>query len=323
MARLPFVDTHVHFHDLANPSLRYGWLEADAPSDEVVGPDRAIRAQRYWADDFLAETRFQNVAKIVHVEVAVDGDCDPVEETRWIQAFADRLGYPHGIVARVDLAQPDAAEQIERHRAFANFRGVRDQRGDDYLANPQWRKGFAALEGLVFCDAPFVAEMGEARRLAEQHPGVTLCVDHAAYPGTGGKPRTPAQADFASWRAGMRQLAAAESAVVKISGLGMSDHAWTAESIRPWVLECIDAFGVERSFFATNWPLDRLYSSYGDVLDAYAEIVADFTEAEQLALFAGNAERIFRLGGDGDGGGGDGGDDDGRDGNGGDDREGA
>ena len=54
-------------------------------------------------------------------------------------------------------------------------------------------------------------------------------------------------------------------------------------------------YTVARSFFGTNWPVDRLYSSYGDVIDAYAEIVAPFSEAEQRALFFENAERIFRL----------------------------
>jgi predicted TIM-barrel fold metal-dependent hydrolase len=61
------------------------------------------------------------------------------------------------------------------------------------------------------------------------------------------------------------------------------------------VLACIEAFGVERSFFGTNWPVDRLFSSYGDVLDAYEQIIAGFNEDEQRALFSGNAKRIFRL----------------------------
>jgi hypothetical protein len=75
----------------------------------------------------------------------------------------------------------------------------------------------------------------------------------------------------------------------------MADHRWTVESLRPWVLECIDAWGTERAFFGTNWPVDRLSSSYGDVLDAYVELIADFTADEQAALFSGNANRIFRL----------------------------
>jgi hypothetical protein len=43
------------------------------------------------------------------------------------------------------------------------------------------------------------------------------------------------------------------------------------------------------------WPVDRLYSSYGDVLDACSELISDLTEPEQRALFSENAQRIFRL----------------------------
>jgi predicted TIM-barrel fold metal-dependent hydrolase len=42
--------------------------------------------------------------------------------------------------------------------------------------------------------------------------------------------------------------------------------------------------------------VDRLFSSYGDVLDAYAGLVSDLGEPEQRALFYENADRIFRLG---------------------------
>ncbi|MGI5131217.1 amidohydrolase family protein [Pseudonocardia sp. CA-107938] len=290
MARLPFVDTHVHFHDLAHPHLRYSWLEPDAPVDPVVGPDGAIRAQRYWADDFLAETRFHDVVGVVHVQAAL-GTVDPVEETRWLQAFADRLGAPHGIVAAVDLTADDVAAQLDRHAAFANLRGVRDLRYDGYLSDERWERGYAQLagRGLVCCDDPDLDEFPLARALADRHPDVVLCIDHAGFP----KARDDAY--FRRWREGMALLAGASNVVVKISGLGQADHRWTVDSIRPWVLACVDAFGVERSFFGTNWPVDRLFSSYGDVVDAYAEIVSDFTDAEQRALFAGTAQRIFRL----------------------------
>ena len=48
---------------------------------------------------------------------------------------------------------------------------------------------------------------------------------------------------------------------MKISGLGMMDRRWTVELPRSWVLGSIDAFGVDRVVFGTNWPVDRLFSS--------------------------------------------------------------
>jgi predicted TIM-barrel fold metal-dependent hydrolase len=62
------------------------------------------------------------------------------------------------------------------------------------------------------------------------------------------------------------------------------------------VLTCIELWGTGRSFFGTNWPVDRIFSSYGDVLDAYDELTSDLPEAERQALFNGNARRVFRLG---------------------------
>jgi predicted TIM-barrel fold metal-dependent hydrolase len=288
--RPSFTDTHVHFFDMRIPELRYDWLVPEA-EDPDLGDYSAIKGQRFWADDFAAETRFQNVGRVVHVQAAV-GTPDPVDETRWLQAFAERIRIPHGIVAYTDLSAENAGEVIEQHLAASSLVcGIRDLRYDDYLTDERWRRGYALLEqhGLVACDDPFVEQMGLVRKLAEDFPGVTLCIDHAGFP------RRRDREYFNEWRAGMAAVAEAPNTVVKISGLGMIDHAWTIDSLRDWVLTCIELWGAERSFFGTNWPVDRLYSSYNDVVDAYWEIIGDFTGAEQEALFSGTANRIFGL----------------------------
>jgi predicted TIM-barrel fold metal-dependent hydrolase len=289
VTQLPFVDTHVHYWDLKDPKLRYAWLEPDW-IHPILGNIDALKVLLYSADQYIAETRNQNVAKAVHVQAAI-GIEDPVEETKWLQAQADRTGFPHGIVGHCDLTAPDAARTLERHLEYANFRGVRDFGQGDYLSDPAWQRGYGLLaeHELVFCIDTVWESMDKVRALAEQHPGVVLCVDHAGFP------RARDDEYFENWKRGMATLAEAPNIVCKISGLGMCDNAWTVESIRPWVLTCIELFGTERSFFGTNWPVDRLYSSYGDVLDAYDQIIAGFSDAERRALFAHNAERIFRI----------------------------
>jgi predicted TIM-barrel fold metal-dependent hydrolase len=82
---------------------------------------------------------------------------------------------------------------------------------------------------------------------------------------------------------------------MKISGLGMCDPRWTVDSIRPYVLGSIEAFGSDRVVFGSNWPVDRMFSSYPDVINAYAEIISGFPHAEQVAMFSGNAEKLFRI----------------------------
>jgi predicted TIM-barrel fold metal-dependent hydrolase len=289
VTRPPFVDTHVHYIDLKDPNLYYAWLQPDWVHP-VLGDIDGLKVLKYTADHFIAETRFQNVTKAVHVQAAL-GIADPVEETRWLQEQADRTGFPHGIVAHCDLAGADAEETIERHMAYPNLRGIRDFGEGDYLVDETWRKGYGLLakHDLVFCLDLVPENLPAVRALADTYPDVVLCIDHAGFP------RRRDDDYFQMWKRGMDEAAGAPNTVVKISGLGMCDNRWTVDSFRPWVEGCIETFGIERSFFGTNWPVDRLYSSYGDVLDAYAEIISSYSPAEQEALFSKNAERIFRI----------------------------
>lgn len=282
-----FFDAHVHFFDLTHPRLRYDWLQTDA-DDPDLGDYGAIKARRYWPDDFQSETRFAHVAGVVHVQAAI-GTADPVEETRWLEEHRRRVGIPDAIVGHVDLDGDDAEERLERHAAFAHVCGVRDLRYDDYLERPRWRRRYAMLEryGFVCCDDPLLEHVPAAAALAREVPGVRLCIDHAGFP------RRRDAEYFDVWRGSMAQLAECENVVMKISGLGQCDHRWTVDSIRPWVLTCIELFGVERCCFGTNWPVDRLFSSYTDVVDAYRECIAGFSAGEQDALLFGNAQRLF------------------------------
>ena len=80
-----------------------------------------------------------------------------------------------------------------------------------------------------------------------------------------------------------------------ISGLGMRDRDWTTESIRPLVLETIEAFGAHRAMFASNFPVDKLTSTYLGLWRAFDLITTEFTEPERANLFRVNATRIYRV----------------------------
>lgn len=290
MAQLAFVDTHVHFWDLDDPRLTYSWL-APGVDHPILGDIDAIKFPLYAGEELRRETESANVSKAVHVQAAI-GTADPVDETRWLQEQADSTGFPHAIVAYADLKDPDVDRVIEQHlEASPLMRGIRDFSEGDYLVDADFERGFSKLAryGLV-CDLDcFWENMPKARNLAGRHPDTTVVLDHAGFP----LERTDEY--FANWKAGIRTLAEAENVVCKISGLGMGDFRWTADSIRPWALHCIEAFGVERCVMGTNWPVDKLFSSYDAVVDAYAEILSDFSHDEQVALFSGNAERVFRI----------------------------
>ena len=273
MSKLEFVDTHIHFWDLQHPDLRYEPGESN-----------------YSVDDYIAETRSSNVTKAVHVQAAV-GMEDPVDETKWLQEAVDRTGFPHAIVAHADLRDPGVETVLERHCEFPNVRGIRDFSRGDYLVASDFHRGYALLEKFNLVASLDVKwqDMRKERDLADKFSNIRLVFDHAGFP----TERTDEY--FQNWRQGLRTLSEAENVVCKISGLGMCDNNWTVDSIRPWVLECIEVFGPRRCVFATNWPVDSLWSTYEAVIDAYTEIIGDFTDDEKVAMFSGNASEIYRL----------------------------
>src|SRR5207249_5177764 len=70
VATRPFVDTHIHYWDLKDENLRYVWLEPDW-IHPILGNIDGLKVLLYSADEFIGETRFQNVSKIVHVQAAI------------------------------------------------------------------------------------------------------------------------------------------------------------------------------------------------------------------------------------------------------------
>jgi predicted TIM-barrel fold metal-dependent hydrolase len=294
------IDAHHHVWELG--VLRYPWL-LDPEGEGIFGSYDAIRRD-YTLSEYRADCARQGVVRSVHVQAEAD-PADPVAETRWLQSLADAPGsggFPHAIVAFADLLADDLDTVLEAHCAFPNVRGIRqilnyhpDPRlsytARDLTDDPRFERGFARLRahGLSFDLQCYAPQMERAAKLAQRHPETRIILDHA------GMPAERDEAGLAGWRAGMRQLAACPNVAVKISGLGMCDPKWTIESLRPFVRETVEIFGTRRAMFASNFPVDKLFSSYDGLFDAFRALTADLSDDERRGLFHDNAARWYRL----------------------------
>ena len=296
MTELQIVDAHHHLTDL---SRSYPWLEGPAEPFRYHGDDRPLR-RSYSLDDYLADTRGYELIGSVHIE---NGALSPEDETRWIAAVAAERGLPSAHVAKVSLLDPDAAAQLRAHAEVGIVRGIRDilnwhpdpvythRDRADIMTDPVWRANFASLAelGLSFDLQVFPSQLLEAAELAAEYPEVSIVLDHA------GMPIGRDRSSRAAWATGMRSLAACENVMTKVSALGTNDHDWTRESIAPFVLETIEIFGPSRTMFGSNFPVDSLYSSFGELFDAFDELTTDLSDEERHELFVATATRAYRL----------------------------
>lgn len=290
---LKIVDTHVHLFDLTHKNLIWSWLAPGAEEGRLGNID-GIKSLRYEAENLIAESRFASVDKFVHIQAAI-GSKDPVLETDWLSHMFYRSDLPSAIVGHVDLTLESAREVIDQHLQYANFRGVRDFAVEGALASGGINKelnsalNYLAENNLVLdldCQWP---NMNLAAGLARKHPSLKIVIEHI------GIPISTSVDYFVNWKMGMQALANEPNIFCKISGVGMLDPKFTESSIRPWIEHCISIFGPERCMIGSNWPLDRLFSSYDTVFNIYREIIAQYSAEEQIAISSATANSFYRI----------------------------
>jgi predicted TIM-barrel fold metal-dependent hydrolase len=233
-----------------------------------------------------------------------------------------------GIVGRADLDQGASVTEVlaEHVRAGGGrFKGIRHagawdaspdirrshtQPPEGLYGQARFREGFARLaeHGLSFEAWQYHTQLGEVAALARAFPETQIMLDHVGGPLGIGPYAGRRDEVFAAWTAGIRDLATCPNVWVKLGGLGMAVCGFgfhkrpslpsseeLADAWRPWIETCIEAFGVERAMFESNFPVDSVSCSYGVLWNALKRIAAGASAEEKAHLFRANAVRFYRL----------------------------
>jgi predicted TIM-barrel fold metal-dependent hydrolase len=68
----------------------------------------------------------------------------------------------------------------------------------------------------------------------------------------------------------------------------------TVEAFAPWLEYALEAFGVDRCMFASNFPVDSMYGTFDELYTVFGTVTAGLDSASRGKLFADNAERVYR-----------------------------
>ena len=292
----PVIDAHHHI-----------WRQADLPwlsgpmVPRIFGPYEPIRRD-YPVEEYLADIAGCGVVKSVYVQANWPPG-QALAEAEWVQAEADRTGWPHGIIAHADLMAEDVRPELARMARIPRVRGIRMQlhwhdnpqyrfaSRPDLADDPLFRRNFAALadHGFSFDLQVFAPQMEAAARLAADHPATTFILQHA------GMLEDLSETGRADWHRGMRRLAAQPNAMAKLSGLGTFIHRNDAGHIAWTVRETVALFGAERCLYGSNFPIEKLWTAYPPLLAAYRDAVAGFAPEAQAAILHDTAARVYRL----------------------------
>lgn len=294
------LDAHHHFWDLSKGS--YPWLTHEVDEHFFLGDYSMLRERNYLPQDFRAASRRFNVAGTVHVEAERDRN-DQVGETRWLTELHRETGLPSAIVAHAWFHKPECEERLAAHVESPLVRGIRSkpvtsrtpeqmrpgQPGS--MQDEQWLRGFALMEkyGLSWdLRVPFW-HLEEAAAVARAFSRTRIVLNHTGFPWD----RSPE--GLQAWRKGMEAIAACPNVWIKISELGLPHAQWTVDGNRHVVCEAIRIFGIERSMFASNWPVSTLKASYETIVDGLVAMLDDASEDAVDRFFYRNAIAFYRI----------------------------
>jgi predicted TIM-barrel fold metal-dependent hydrolase len=276
------------------------WLR-DEPQPRIFGEYASIRRD-YPIEEYLADIQAQHVEKSVYVQTNWTPS-DGVKEVAWVQSVADRSTHLNAIVGYADLGSPKVEETLAQQRQFTRFRGIRQQlhwhtnsqyrfaSRPDLMNDSGWRRGFSLLEkfGLIFELQIFANQMSDGVALAAAFPGIKIVLEHA------GMLEDRSREGWERWREGMRQLAKERNIYVKLSGLGTFERTCSKELMRPVILETVEMFGPNRCMFGSNFPIEKIWTSYAELLAAYQSVLADFSLQERNEIMGNTAATVYSL----------------------------
>jgi len=311
-------DPHHHIWDF--PGFRY--LVPDFLAD--VGPGDGVGGHRIESTIFVQCGAFYRQAGPEHFK--------PVGETETIARFAEENAARHGnvidacaaIVGHADLRRGAAVDEVLEalnEAGRGRLRGIRHGAGwdasevtattpapDGWLyRDPAYRQGFGRLaaHGLSFDAWQYHSQLSDLVDLANAFPDTKIMLDHCGGPLGIGVYAGHREEVYAVWRKAIKALGRCPNVWVKLGGLGMAMcgfdmpqdpgsaqivHLW-----RPYIEPCLEAFGVERSMFESNFPADRDTCTYRAIWNAHKRFAAGASAKEKAKLFRDNARAFYRL----------------------------
>lgn len=274
------VDAHQHYWSIERGD--YGWITPDIPvlHRDFLPQDLEPYINKYKLDGTIVVQAAATLA-----------------ETDYLLALSETSDTILGVVAWLDLADPEYVSHYKRfaeHPKFVGFRVMIQEMPD---ANAVLEPGF--VEALTFfaeqgvpVDLLVVSHQLEpVVELLERVPNLRAVIDHIA------KPRIR-DGVMEPWKSQMSRIASHPNLYCKLSGMvtEANHNSWNPSDFTGYIRHVLDVFGPDRVMFGSDWPVCLLAASYDEVVDVLQEAIPDsWTEDNRQRLFGLNAKEFYKI----------------------------
>ncbi len=257
-----------------------------------------------WIDDSMKAIR-RNFSPAMLLDVLKQNDFDGCvsvqvdqteEETNNLLHLADKNSFIKGVVGWIDLQAPDIKERLHYFSQFQYLKGYRHivqaEKDPAFLERPLFLNGIKHLHefDLTYDILIYPHQLKMATRFAASFPYQRFILDHIAKPYI-------KKGLIHEWKKDLKQIAALENVWCKISGL-VTEADWynyTAEDLFPYIETAIEAFGINRVVYGSDWPVCLVAADYEKVVSIMQQVFEPFSEEDKAKFFGLNAIQFYKL----------------------------
>lgn len=277
----PIIDTHIHLYDTARPE----GVPWPPPTDRVL-------YRPVFPKDFNKIAKKNGVTGVVIVEAS-----HLIEDNQWLFDITKSESLYIGIVGHLDVQSKDFPKLLDRFVKNPRFVGIRlrpkDLKGplinETSIANLKYlAKSGKSLDILLGG-----VTLAQADQIATKVPDLRIVLDHLAGTTVTATRITAIQAK------NIHMLAKHPNVMCKISGVFQQSKRQPSPTSVKFYKSVLDeiwnAFGEDRLFYGSNWPVTDRGGSYKDQLAVIVDYFADKGAKVQDKILAGNATRFYKL----------------------------
>jgi L-fuconolactonase len=218
------------------------------------------------------------------------------EENTFLLNLAAQHDFIKGIVGWVDLRSENVEERLKYYQQFPKIKGFRhvlhDENQRDFMLRPDFIRGISHLKkyNYTYDILIFTDQLAYTLDLVKAFPEQPFVIDHIAKP-------LIKQQIVGEWKDYMLKIASHKNVYCKISGL-VTEADWTGwkkEDFKTYLDIVVEAFGVDRIMYGSDWPVCQLAATYKAQFGIVQDYFSSFSKTEQNKFFGGNAKRFYNL----------------------------
>jgi len=209
---------------------------------------------------------------------------------------ANKYDFIKGIVGWLDLCSAEIEDRLAYYQQFKILKGFRHVlQGEpqrDFMLRPDFLNGISLLKkyNYTYDILIYPDQLKYTEEFVSKFPGQPFVIDHIAKPDIKNK-------EIKQWAKDVASVAKFENVFCKVSGMVTEADwgKWDKTDFYPYLDIVVEAFGMDRLMFGSDWPVCNIAADYSQVVNICKDYFSAFSSTEQELFFGGNAIQFYGI----------------------------